>query len=98
MPNDIESKACDVLRRYSVQRAALFGSAARGDMTEQSDVDLLVEFLPDARGIEFFGLHDDLETALGCHVDLLTYDALFQEAKPDFRNVVLRDARVIYGQ
>lgn len=98
MPVNIESTACDVLRMYPVKRAALFGSAARGDMTSQSDVDMLVEFLPGRGGVdfEFFGLHIDLEEAFGRSVDLITYDALENEAKPRFRENVLRDVRVIY--
>jgi predicted nucleotidyltransferase len=92
----IESTAQDVLRQYPVKRAALFGSAARGNMTAHSDVDMLVEFLPDTRGIVFFGLHTDLETAFQRRVDLLTYTALHREAKPDFRDNVLRDMRFFY--
>lgn len=98
MPMNIDSVAQSVLRTYPVKRAALFGSAARGNMTEQSDIDMLVEFLPDTRGIVFFGLQTDLEDAFGRRVDLLTYDALYREAKPLFRNAVLHDAKVIYEQ
>jgi len=96
MSESVESIACDVLRLYPVKRAALFGSCARGDMSEHSDIDMLVEFLPDTRGILFFGLHLDLEEAFNRHVDLLTYNALEHEVKPRFRENVLRDARVIY--
>ena len=96
MSINIESIACDVLKMYPVKRAAFFGSAARGDLTENSDIDMLVEFLPDTRGILFFGLHVDLEKALARHVDLITYEALYTEAKPDFKEYVLRDERVIY--
>ncbi|MDR2650113.1 MAG: nucleotidyltransferase domain-containing protein, partial [Clostridiales bacterium] len=53
---DIESSAISVLLEYPVKRAALFGSAARGDMTENSDVDMIIEFIPGTRGIRFFGL------------------------------------------
>jgi len=93
---NIESTACDVLRMYPVKRAAFFGSAARGDLAENSDIDMLVEFLPNTRGILFFGLHVDLEKAFARHVDLITYDALYTEAKPLFKENVLRDVRVIY--
>ena len=96
MPTNIESTACNVLKLYPVKRAAFFGSAARGDLEENSDIDMLVEFLPDARGIMFFGLHIDLEKAFARRVDLITFDALYTEAKPRFRENVLRDARVIY--
>lgn len=98
MPVNIEAVACDVLRQYPVKRAALFGSAARGDMSDHSDIDMLVEFLSEKVGIEFFGLLVDLEAAFGCHVDLITYEALYTEAKPRFREAALKDERVIYGQ
>jgi len=93
---DMDSVACDVLRSYPIKRAAFFGSAADGEMSEESDIDILVEFLPDTRGIEFFGLYADLEEAFGCHVDLITYYALENEAKSRFRENVLRNVRVIY--
>jgi len=93
---DIDSVACNVLQLYPVKRAAFFGSAAHGEMSEESDIDILVEFLPGTRGIEFFGLHVDLEKAFDCHVDLITYNALENEAKSRFRENVLRNVRVIY--
>jgi predicted nucleotidyltransferase len=96
MLENIESKACDILKLYPVKKAAFFGSAARGDITDTSDIDVIVEFLPDTRGIIFFGLHSDLQEALSCHVDLITYDALYTESKPGFKENVLREARVIY--
>jgi len=51
---NIKSIACDVLKMYPVKRTAFFGSAARGDLTENSDIDMLVEFLPDTRGCSLF--------------------------------------------
>ena len=96
MAINLESKACDVLKLYPIKRAAFFGSAARGEITDNSDIDMLVEFLPETRGILFFGLHADLEEAFSCHVDLITFDALYTEAKRNFKENVLRDARVIY--
>jgi predicted nucleotidyltransferase len=93
---DIESSAISVLREYPVKRAALFGSAARGDMTEQSDLDMLVEFMPDTRGIMFFGLYTDLEQKCGCSIDLLTFEALEREARGHFKENVKREMRIIY--
>jgi len=96
MTDVVDIIACDVLRQYPIKRAAFFGSAARGEMTTNSDIDIIVEFLPDTRGIEFFGLLVDLQEAFGRHVDLLTYNALETEGMPQLRENVMRDVRVIY--
>jgi len=93
--DNIQAVVCDVLSHYPVKRAAFFGSVARGEMKEQSDVDMLVEFLPDTRGLEFFGLRVDLEEALGRSVDLITWNAL-SKSKPDFKENVENEARLIY--
>ena len=95
MLEQLETIACSILDQYPVKRAALFGSVARGESTESSDVDILVEFLPDTRGLEFFGLRLDLEDALARSVDLLTWNAL-AKAKPGFRQNVESEARMIY--
>jgi len=84
-----------ILAQYPVKRAALFGSATRQDMTELSDIDMLIEFAPGSPGLDFYGLGVDLEEALGCRVDLLTWNAL-RNAKPDFRQNVESEARLIY--
>jgi len=97
MSGQLEATACKILKQYPVKRAAFFGSAARQDMREASDIDMLVEFLPDTRGLEFFGLRLDLEEALGRPVDLITWNAL-SKAKPVFKKNVEREARLIYGQ
>ena len=49
---DVEVDECqfvDLCRRYQVRELSLFGSAARGEMRPDSDIDLLVEFLPNAQ-------------------------------------------------
>ena len=95
MIEQLELTAREVFVQYPVKRAALFGSAARRDMNESSDIDILVEFLPNARGLDFFGLRLDLEEALGCSVDLITWNAL-SKSKPGFRLNVESEARLIY--
>ena len=91
----IETIAREVLIQYPIKRAALFGSAAREDMSNLSDIDMLVEFLPDTRGLVFFGLRIDLQEALGCPVDLITWNGL-SKAKAAFKESVEREAGLIY--
>jgi uncharacterized protein len=85
----------DLCRRYQVRELSLFGSAARGEMRPDSDIDLLVEFLPKAEIglVEHAGLMLDLERLLGRKVDLVSKNAL----KPRIRPYVLADARLVYA-
>ncbi|HEV7669003.1 MAG TPA: nucleotidyltransferase family protein [Thermoanaerobaculia bacterium] len=64
--------------RYPIQRMALFGSWARGDAREDSDVDILVEVDPSI-GLRFVELGDELEKALGRRVDLVSRRAIKEE-------------------
>ncbi|MCL4741222.1 MAG: nucleotidyltransferase family protein [Phycisphaerales bacterium] len=75
--NDITARlraAMPGLRRdFGVRSLAVFGSAARGDSTPGSDVDILVQFEPDAPVTLFTlaDLHDRLRDALGREVDVV---------------------------
>jgi uncharacterized protein len=65
-------------QRYPIRRMALFGSWARGDAREDSDVDILVEVDPSI-GLRFVELGDELERALGRRVDLVSRRAIRAE-------------------
>ena len=84
-----------VCRRYGVKELSLFGSAVRGEMRPESDIDMMVEFEPGARIglIKFESLAEELEALAGRRVDLVTRGGL----KPWVRPAVLKDARVIYA-
>lgn len=60
----------EVLRRQGVTNPEIFGSAARGDDHEGSDVDILVDFSPGTSIIDIIGIKHELEDLLGAHVDL----------------------------
>jgi len=81
----ITQKTVPVLRRYGVTRAALFGSAARGDMRPDSDVDILVQMPKNARLLDVLGLQTELEETLSRPVDLIQYDLI----KPQYRPYIL---------
>ncbi|NJE03347.1 nucleotidyltransferase [Thermococcus sp. MV11] len=65
----------ELRRRFGVSSIAIFGSYARGEQTELSDVDILVEFERPI-GWEIVDLKDYLESLLGVEVDLVTKNAV----------------------
>ncbi len=90
-----EAKLADFCRRHRVRELSLFGSAARGEMRPDSDIDLLVDFLPDARPglLGLSAMMRELAAMLGRRVDLAVKPAL----KPLIRPSVLAEAKVIYA-
>jgi predicted nucleotidyltransferase len=78
----------DIARRYGAHDVRLFGSVARGENTEASDVDILVRF---ERGRSLFdhgGLMADLEDLLGVKVDVISEGGMRER----FRSRVLDEA------
>ena len=73
---EAREKALDILHRNGIKRAAFFGSIVRGEMTDESDIDILVEFEGRKSLLDLAGLKLDLEDALERRVDLLTYRSL----------------------
>ena len=72
----LREKIIDILRENGVKRASFFGSIVRGEMTEDSDVDLLVEFEGRRSLLDLAHLKNELEDAVDRRVDLLTYKSL----------------------
>jgi len=70
-----------VERQFGVRQLALFGSAARGELREDSDVDVLVAFDGPTTVARYFGLKDYLEALLGRRVDLVTERGLRPRAR-----------------
>ncbi|MCL1987838.1 MAG: nucleotidyltransferase domain-containing protein [Firmicutes bacterium] len=68
-------KIIPILKEHSVKKAALFGSYAREDYSETSDVDLVVD-LDFEHCLNIFDLYDDLEETLNKKVDIITLDTL----------------------
>jgi len=84
-----------VCHKYHVSELALFGSAARGEMRADSDLDFLVEFEPQARVgfLTLAGLSRELSSLLHCPVDLVPKQGL----KAIIREQVLTEAQVVFA-
>jgi len=87
-----------VCENRRVARVELFGSVARGVARAGSDVDLLVEFLPesDAGLFEMGALKEDLEERLGCRVDLVSRRAVERSRNPIRRAAILTHPIPVY--
>jgi predicted nucleotidyltransferase len=66
------SRVREVLRRFGMIIARVFGSAARGEDTDKSDLDVLVDAPPGTSLYDLAAVEVELETILGCKVEVLT--------------------------
>ena len=80
-----------VLKRYLIKRAAIFGSLAKGVLSADSDIDLLIEPWKNFTMFKMLQLENEIAELVNRKVDLVEYNAL----KPSIRNEVLQSAIVI---
>ncbi len=90
-----EAQLAEICRRYQIKELSLFGSTVRGEAGPESDIDLLVEFLPGAKiGLfEHFDAELELSNLFGKKVDLVSKKALRERR----RRGILAEARSIYA-
>jgi len=83
-------------RRWKVRELSLFGSQARDDAGPDSDVDLLVDFEPDADWslLDMARLHDELEEVFGRRIDLIRERNV---ANPYRLASIRRDKKLLYA-
>jgi len=75
-----------VLKKYGVIKASLFGSIVRGEMTKDSDIDILVEFQDDKTLLDLVGLQNALIEKLKRNVDVITYNSIHPLLKEQILN------------
>ena len=91
LPFDTE-KLQEICRHNDVTMVGVFGSVARGEATEQSDIDLLVRFSKRKSLLDLVRLEREVAAVLGRKIDLLTESAI----SPYLRDRVRRELQVIY--
>jgi len=88
-------KIVEILRKNGAKRIYIFGSRVRGEASDKSDVDLLVEFSDDApKGFEFFALKYKVAEEIGMKVDITIQDFLDPYIEP----FVMKEAVLIYEE
>ena len=95
LDNFLFDKIISIAKEYPVVQLSVFGSRARGDYTDTSDLDLLIKFDSSFTSSQYFDLWDEIESVSGLSVDILSPDAL-----PQLPNSVVSkitgEARLIY--
>ncbi len=86
-----KQKIIEACRKNDISFCALFGSFARGEATEKSDIDLLVRFSK-PKGVDWQDAAFEIEDATGKKVDLVTENSL----SPYIQEFVLKDLQVLY--
>ncbi len=88
----IKKQITPILKRQGVLRAAVFGSAARGEMKKKSDIDFLMKIEKNRTFFDLLNLKIALEDKLKRSVDIVEYDAI----KTFIKKAILKDQKKIY--
>lgn len=91
---EIKEKTSPILQKHGVKYAGLFGSFARGEAGPDSDIDILIGFSDRPTFSGYLELDENLKSALGRDIDLLTEGSVNKFLKP----YIERDLKIFYGQ
>ena len=83
----IKEKIIPILKKHKAIKAGIFGSYARGDYKEKSDIDILVELNKNLSLDEVIMVKIDLEKVLKKKVDLVEYETI----RPELRESILKE-------
>lgn len=82
---EIKRRIKPILKKSDVLRSSIFGSAARGELSAESDIDILIEFPKGKTLLDLVELKIQLERALGRNIDILTYKSIHPLLKDSIR-------------
>lgn len=91
--DEIKSSVQRAGKKYGIKNAYLFGSYAKGEATEDSDVDLIIDRGAMHTYDAYADFRHDLEQSLGTNVDVLTTRGV----KPRFYELIKDDRVLLYG-
>ena len=79
-----------VTKRYNPTLLGIFGSYARGEESEKSDLDILIDFDAKINLLELIGIEQELSELLGIKVDLITLRSVNESLKPYIESDLIR--------
>jgi len=91
--DEIIDKLVSILKKHGAKKIEIFGSYARGEQKETSDLDVIVEFEKRKSLLELVGIEQELEDALGIKVDLLTRASI----SPYLIERIEKESKVVFG-
>ena len=83
----------NILKKHGAKRIEIFGSFARGEATQESDIDVIVEFKKRKSLLELVGIEQEIEDKLGRKVDLLTEKSI----SPYLIGRIKKESKVVFG-
>ncbi|MDP8238426.1 MAG: nucleotidyltransferase domain-containing protein [Candidatus Hatepunaea meridiana] len=91
-------KIVEFCRNWKIAKLELFGSVLRDDFRDDSDVDFLVTFMPNARWslLDHVDMEDDLAVIVGRKVDLVTKRSVERSQNWIRRKSIINNAKVFY--
>ena len=91
---NIREKVIPIAKKYGVKKISLFGSYARGEADEKSDLDFLFR-KGKVLGLQYVGFVNDLEDEFNCHVDLVSEGGISDK---EFLNEIKNDEVILYEE
>jgi len=89
--DEVKKRLIPILVRHRIQKASIFGSLARGENLESSDIDILIELDDNASLLDFVQIKFEIEDKLEQEIDLVEFTAL----KAALKNNILNEQVVI---
>lgn len=90
--NEIKDRTVPIAKAYGIGKMSLFGSYARGEAKDNSDVDLYIERGRLKSLLQYFAFVDELENVLNCHVDVVTTEIEDKQ----FLSLIMKEGVLLY--